>query len=269
MTLQKTRVGRRGVVAILALCTALTSIAVSAVAGPPNVLFIPIDDLNHWVGHLGGCPQARTPNIDRLAASGVAFRHAYCAAPACNPSRLALMSGLRPHTTGCYDNGQDWQGVVGVEKCLNQVFLNAGYQTFGAGKVYHGSQGRDAGWTEYYATPRRAEPPLHPTAKNPGVGGIRFAPLACSDQEMPDYDNVSYGIEVLSRQHARPFFLAVGLVKPHLPFNVPKKWFDAFPLDEIELPPHIDGDLDDVPPAGVRMAKPEGDHRRILASGRW
>ena len=79
----------------------------------------------------------------------------------------------------------------------------------------------------------------------------------------------SYGIEVLNRRHDQPFFLAVGLVKPHMPFSVPKKWFDMFPLESIELPPHREGDLDDVPAAGVRMAKPGGDHAAILKSGRW
>src|SRR5215208_7667841 len=72
-------------------------------AEKPNVLFIAVDDLNHWVGHLGRNPQAKTPNIDRLAKMGVAFTRAYCAAPVCNPSRAALMSGLRPGSTGVYD----------------------------------------------------------------------------------------------------------------------------------------------------------------------
>src|SRR3712207_2682222 len=83
-----------------------------AAGGKPNVLFIAIDDLNHWVGYLGRNEQTRTPNIDRLAARGVRFTRAYCAAPICNPSRTALMSGLRPGTTGVYDNNNDWRTVV-------------------------------------------------------------------------------------------------------------------------------------------------------------
>ena len=75
----------------------------------PNVLFIAVDDLNHWVGYLGRNPQTRTPNIDKLAARGVQFTRSYCAAPACNPSRAALMSGMRPSTTGVYLNSQDWR----------------------------------------------------------------------------------------------------------------------------------------------------------------
>ncbi|TWU31970.1 sulfatase [Novipirellula artificiosorum] len=233
-----------------------------------NVLFIPIDDLNHWVGHLGRHPQARTPHIDRLAAMGVSFNKAYCAAPACNPSRIALMSGMRPSTTGCYDNSQDWRPTVSEETVLNKTFLDAGYNSFGTGKIYHGSYGNTDKWTEFHKT-SSGSMTRHPSAPNDGVGGIKFCPLANRDNDMPDYDAVSYGIEVLNRKHDKPFFLAVGLVKPHMPFSVPKKWFDQFPLETIQLPTHRDGDLSDVPAAGVRMAKPEGDHAAMLRSGRW
>ena len=95
------------------------------------------------------------------------------------------------------------------------------------------------------------------------------APLACDDEDMPDYRSTTYGIEVLNRKHDKPFFLSVGMHKPHMPFSVPKKWFDMFPLDTIELPPHREGDLEDVPAAGVKMAKPDGDHALMLKSGRW
>src|SRR5262245_63318997 len=96
-------------------------------AEKPNVLFIAVDDLNHWVGHLGRNKQTKTPNIDRLARMGVTFTRAYCAAPVCNPSRAALMSGLRPGSTGVYDNGQPWQPVISPEQTLTTQFLNAGY----------------------------------------------------------------------------------------------------------------------------------------------
>lgn len=235
---------------------------------PLNVLFIPIDDMNHWVGHLGVHPQTKTPNIDRLASEGVAFNKAYCAAPACNPSRIALMSGLRPSTTGCYDNAQDWRPHVDTDKLLNTTFMRAGYEVFGAGKIYHGSYGNTKQWTSFFARPG-GKTVRHASAKDAGVGGIKFSPLANSDEEMVDYKNVSFGIRQLQRKHDKPFFLAVGLIKPHMPFSVPKKWFDMFPLDEILLPPHIENDLEDVPAAGVKMAKPTGDHAKILKSGRW
>jgi arylsulfatase A-like enzyme len=235
--------------------------------GRPNVLFIAIDDLNHWVGHLGRHPQAKTPNIDRLAKDGVTFTRAYCTAPACNPSRASLMSGQRPNTTGCYLNGQNWRHGISEDKLLNSHLARAGYRTFGAGKIYHGPGDRGGHWDDYFIGLENTQ--RHPDAMNGGVGGIRFYPLANSDAEMIDYSVVSYGREKLQEQHDKPFFLAIGLVKPHMPFSVPKKYFDMFPLDSIELPPHREDDLNDVPPAGVKMARPQGDHAKIVASGRW
>jgi arylsulfatase A-like enzyme len=240
----------------------------AAKATKPNVLFIAADDLNHWVGHLGRNPQTKTPHIDRLAQMGVTFTRANCAAPVCNPSRAALMSGLRPSTTGIYDNGQDWKPVIPKEQTLTTQFLKAGYEVFGAGKIYHSNDHRPGEWTEY-AQEKSGKLQRHPSAKDDGVGGIKFYPLDCRDEDMPDYGSVSYGIEKLNQKHEKPFFLAVGLHKPHMPFAVPKKYFDLFPLETIQLPPHRDDDLDDVPAAGVKMAKPEGDHAAIVKSGRW
>lgn len=241
----------------------------SARATQPNVLMIPVDDLNHWVGYLGRNPRTRTPNLDRLAAQGVSFTRAYCAAPSCNPSRIALLSGLRPNTTGCYQNAQDWRPFIGEDKVLNKVLMDAGYNAFGTGKIYHGSYGDTAQWTEFKQEDHSVRMKRHPSAKDDGVGGIKFCPLENSDEDMVDFRSVSYGIEVLNRKHDKPFFLAVGLHKPHMPFSVPKKWFDLFPLESIELPPHRAGDLEDVPAAGKQMAKASGDHAAILASDRW
>ena len=242
---------------------------VAQAADKPNVLFIAVDDLNHWVGHLGRNPQTKTPNIDRLAKMGVTFTRSYCAAPVCNPSRAALMSGKRPGETGVYDNGQDWKQVISREQTLTTQFLNAGYNVYGAGKIYHSSAHRDGEWTEYFDRIGGTALKLHPSAKDDGVDGIKFGPLANDDADMPDYKAVSYGIEKLNSKHDKPFFLAVGLTKPHMPFSVPKKYFDQFPLESIQLPPHREGDLSDVPEGGIRMAKPTGDHAAILRSGRW
>jgi arylsulfatase A-like enzyme len=233
----------------------------------PNVLFIAVDDLNHWVGHLGRNPQTKTPNIDRLAKMGVTFTRAYCAAPVCNPSRAALMSGLRPGSTGVYDNGQDWKPVIGKELTLTTQFLNAGYNVYGSGKIYHTNAHRPGEWTDYLVGGGGKATP-HPSAKDDGVGGIKFKPLT-NDSRLPDESIVDYGIKQLGPAQDKPFFLAVGLHKPHMPWNVPKKYYDLFPLDTIELPPTIKDDLKDVPPAGIKMAKPNGDHAEILKSGRW
>ncbi len=239
----------------------------AADAARPNVLMIAIDDLNHWVGHLGRHPQTQTPHIDRLAAQGVTFTRAYCTAPACNPSRASLMSGRRPSSTGCYLNSQNWRPGIPETQLLNSHFAKAGYRVYGAGKIYHGAYDRGGHWDDYFAG--KGETRRHPDAPDNGVGGIQFYPLANTDEEMPDHHVVDYGLKRLGEPADRPFFLAIGLVKPHMPFSVPKAWYDRFPLDTIQLPPHREDDLADVPPAGVKMAGPEGDHARIVASGRW
>lgn len=112
----------------------------AAAPARPNVLFIAVDDLNHWVGHLGRNSQTKTPNIDRLARMGVAFRHAYCAVPACEPARGALMGGRRPWTTGLYYNGDKWKNYLPEGQGLTMQFMQAGYRVSGAGKIYHSDQ---------------------------------------------------------------------------------------------------------------------------------
>src|SRR4051812_4776429 len=103
----------------------------------PNVLFIAVDDLNDWTGFLGGHPATRTPNMDRLARRGVAFTRAYCSAPACNPSRTSLMTGVRPSTSGVYHNDQPWRPVLPDAVTLPQHLRAAGYHVVGGGKIFH------------------------------------------------------------------------------------------------------------------------------------
>ncbi|MCI0656694.1 MAG: sulfatase-like hydrolase/transferase, partial [Acidobacteria bacterium] len=120
----------------------LLALAVLASAPPAaeklNVLFIAVDDLNDWIGPLRGHPQTRTPNLDRLAASGVVFTRAYCAAPACNPSRAALMTGVRPWKSGVYHNSQPWRPVMKDAVTLPQHLAANGYATMTGGKIFHG-----------------------------------------------------------------------------------------------------------------------------------
>ncbi len=233
---------------------------------PPNVLFIAVDDLNHWVTHLGRNPQAKTPNLDRLAKRGLTFSSAYCAVPACEPSRAALMSGQRPWKTGCYKNGDKWKTLIPVGHGLSAQFLKAGYYVGGAGKIFHSDAIHPKEWTEY----------LDPsTYSSHGVGVDKMegfhAPLNhdLKDEDLGDWHIVNWCIERLKQEREGPFFIACGLHKPHLPFAVPRKYYEAFPLNEIQLPPYRADDLDDLPSAGVKMARPTGDHARFLRSGRW
>lgn len=230
----------------------------------PNVLFIAVDDLNHWVGHLGRNKQTKTPYLDRLATLGTTFTRAYCAAPVCNPSRAALMSGRRPSASGVYSNGNDWRPVIAPDTTLTGTFRRAGYHVCGAGKIYHGAYERDTEWNDYLhseGNPRPVDPfsagPLSP-----------FGPVDAAESEWSDHKSVDYGIAELNKAHDQPFFVAVGLHKPHMPWTVPRKYFDMHPLDQIELPPYREDDLNDLPPAAVEMAKPR-EHESVRKGEGW
>jgi arylsulfatase A-like enzyme len=229
-----------------------------------NILFIAVDDLNHWVGYLGRNKQTKTPNIDKLAARGVAFTHSYCAAPVCNPSRAALMSGLRPSTTGVYGNGTDWRNLIAEELTLTTFLRRAGFYVAGAGKIYHGAYERPAEWDDY-AHPKGKKVPF----EQKQAGLLPYGKIKGGDDVDADYHITNHIIAQLKKKHEKPFFLACGLHKPHLPWNVPQKYYDMFPLDKIELPPHIANDLDDIPPAGQKMARLQGDHAAILKTDTW
>jgi arylsulfatase A-like enzyme len=233
----------------------------------PNVLFIAVDDLRDWVGYFGHNPQSKTPNYDRLSRMGTSFTRAYCASPVCNPSRTALMSGMRASTTGVYENNVDFRPIVPPAKMLTTAFRDAGYFVHGSGKIYHEAYRRREEWDDYLDKERGDPRPA--AGQSEGVGGIKFAPLDCRDDQLSDWGIADYGIASLQRKHDKPFFLAVGFHKPHMPWNVPRKWFDLFPLESIKLPPYLENDLDDLPPAAVRMAHPETDHVPMQKSGRW
>lgn len=258
-------------IAVLALVLGLGGLDPGGVAaGPserPNVLFIAVDDLNHWVGHLGRNPQTVTPHLDRLAGWGVSFKRAYCAAPACNPSRTALMSGKRPSTTGIYHNPNEYRPHIKPEETLNSHFRAQGYYAAGAGKIYHGGGGRIDEWDDY-ARPGKGGGESGAYQRK-AVGALRWAQLKGGDDALGDYRTVSYCIDQLAKTHEKPFFLACGIFRPHLPWDVPKQYFDLHPLAEIQLPPHRPDDLEDLPPEGVKTAGAQGDHRRVLEAGTW
>lgn len=233
----------------------------------PNVLFIAIDDLNDWVGVLGGHPQAKTPNIDRLARMGILFTHTYCAAPACNPSRVSLLTGLRPSSTGIYHNPNPWRKALPNVVTLPRYFFNNGYRVWGGGKIFHGSFPDPSAWHEYFQGQNKF--PANKMPKN-GIGGnMTWGPLSVEDDAMPDTQMTDWAIKKLAQKHDQPFFLAVGYIKPHLTWHAPQKYFKMHPLAKVELPKVNESDLNDIPPAGIKMAKPQGDHRKITEKGVW
>lgn len=235
----------------------------------PNVLFLAVDDLNDWIGVLGKRPDVKTPNIDRFAKQGVLFTRAYCAAPACNPSRAALMTGLRPSSTGVYHNDQPWRPVLKDAVTLTQYFMKHGYTAEGGGKIFHNSYNDPASWQHWEKVGSFPVPPGHPVNGIPNAAHFDWGPVDASDEEMGDYHTASWGCEVLKRKHNKPFFLAVGMIKPHLPFYAPKKYFDMYPLDKIEVPKTLSTDLDDIPPAGVKIARPDRDHANVIKHDQW
>ncbi len=224
---------------------------------PPNILFIAVDDLNDWVGHLGGHPQARTPNIDRLARRGVSFTRAYAPAPLCNPSRVSLLTGVLPSNSGVYGNGEQLREKLPDAVTLMQHLRAHGYSAKGGGKIFHGTRAGDPdSWDDYY-TPPRPRGARHIGARQEGVPDSAWAPwgpLDADDSEMFDVQVVDWTIGELRKSHDKPFFLACGFTKPHLPWYVPRKYFDMHPLESIELPETLESDRDDLPAFGKKLA---------------
>jgi arylsulfatase A-like enzyme len=144
-------------------------------------------------------------------------------------------------------------------------FKNAGYDTLGTGKLWHGG----LGWPEQWTT-IQDETVKKGKVSDRSIGGIAFGPIVeGGDEAVSDTGIADYGISELSKPHDKPFFLTLGFHKPHMPWNVPQKYYDMHPLADIQLPPTKEGDLSDIPPIGLKMAKPTGDHAAVLASGRW
>lgn len=242
---------------------------------PLNVLFIAVDDLNDWIGCLGGHPDVKTPNIDRLAARGVLFSNAHCAAPACNPSRAALMTGVRPSTSGIYMNPNPWRksSVLKDAVTLPQHFMAHGYKAMGSGKIYHGGFPDPASWNEYWPSknvqqPKGVGPKNRPLNGIPRTSHFDWGPIDADKTEMSDWKVTDYVIGQLNKKHNKPFFLACGIYRPHLPWYAPQEYFDMYPLDKITMPTIKEDDLDDVPPIGKRMSGGR-DHANVLKYNQW
>ncbi|MEJ6581004.1 MAG: sulfatase [Akkermansiaceae bacterium] len=246
----------------------------------PNVLFIAMDDLNDWIGCMGGNKQSITPNLNRLAASGQLFTNAHCAAPACNPSRSAIMTGISPHRSGFYSNRQKMREVMPDAELIPTHFSNHGYYTAGSGKILHYFTDAQS-WHEYFPKkstenpiPHTTYPPTRPL--NLPVGGpwqyteTDWGGLNITDQEFGgDYAVSGWIGKQLRKEHEKPFFLACGIYRPHEPWFVPQKYFDKFPLENIQLPPgYKANDLDDLPSSGKRRG-PNRYFPHIQENGQW
>lgn len=246
----------------------------------PNVLFISVDDLNDWIGCLGGHPQTKTPNFDRLAKSGTLFTNAHCAAPQCNPSRTAIFTGIPPYRSGVYHNGQKMRDVLPNAELIPKFFSRHGYWSAGSGKLLHYFIDA-ASWDDYFPT-KEKENPFPPTFDPPNrpislpIGGpwqyveTDWAALEVSDEVCGgDWSVTKWIGEQLQRSHDKPFFLACGIYRPHEPWFVPKEYFKPFPLESIQPGPgYKEDDLDDLPPSGQKMG-PNRYFDHIRKHGQW
>ena len=232
----------------------------------PNVLFVCVDDLNDWIGPLGGFGEVpKTPNFDALAARGVTFTNAHCAAPACNPSRVAVLTGRRPSSSGVYVNDSDWRAVMPDVVTLPMAFQKAGYQVVGLGKVFHAEDQDEEAWDQYVSLPN----PLR-YVKHHRAGKIAWAGIEGIEDKMPDREQARMGARFLRRKHDEPFFLSVGFKRPHLPWIVPQAFYDLYEADAVPLPPTQEDDLRDVPDAGRAIVEANAkDHAKVLELRAW
>ncbi len=260
------------VVALLALVAPATS-QEQQQSSPPNVLIISIDDLNDWTGCMGGHPQAKTPNIDRLANRGTLFRNAHCQAPICTPSRASLLTGLYPSTTGLYflQPGLESSEVANKRPNLLRQFAEAGYQTLGAGKFVHGSN-EEKYFQEYGGRMGGFGPtPEQKLSEFDGHPLWDWGAFPNDDQQMPDSKIADWAVDVLHRKHDKPFFLVAGFWRPHVPMYAPQRWFDLFPRDGVQLPEVVANDREDLSDyaKALTIGLPAPRHEWFLEHDAW
>lgn len=206
-----------------------------------NVLLIIVDDLNTTLGCYGH-PIVKTPNVDRLASMGVLFNNAYCNYPVSGPSRSSFLTGLYPETTTILDNQKRLVSMLGDKITLPYLFKLNGYQTIGLGKVFHGkSEENDPkSWDEEYAfaPTKLGETGEGRNISNGALSWCHWMAANGTDEDLQDGQNAAKAVEFIKRKKDKPFFVALGLHKPHDPFIAPKKYFDMYPL-EICTPPTL------------------------------
>lgn len=225
-----------------------------------NVLFLSVDDMNGY-GFYHEYNGIKMPYLDAFKKSAITFERANCGSPVCVPSRAATYSGLYPHITGAYFNGCDpWNKSEALMKCelMPEYFGRYGYDTWGKGKIYHA---------------KLPEGRMEKNFKNDYWGG-GFSPFPDSahqikgnfwgfqtfdDSEFPDVKNADDAIQYLNQSHNKPFYLALGLWRPHTPFTCPQRFYDMYDLKDFDLPQGYDSnDNDDIPEIAKALLDPFG-----------
>jgi arylsulfatase A-like enzyme len=306
-----TMISRRGLLfgaSALAAMRRLSAQAAKSAANGPNILFLAFDDLNDWIGPLGGYPgPVHTPNFDRLASRGVVFTNAHCSSPVCNASRASLLTGVHPATSGVYDNSAKWREAPALRNAvtLPGYFRQAGYRTVGGGKIFHAlswlnygygaSENDPDAWDDYFPSKQQPMPfdRFPATAKKLGTDArwsfewprvaagkgeradikvpyyMDWGALPPSAEKYADEQVADWAIGQLRNANASRLFLGVGIFKPHIPWFVPQKYFDMYPLDEVKIPP-VRNWRAGLPPAAQAMGEERRRwHQWIAANGEW
>jgi len=236
-------------------------------ADRPNVLFILSDDLNNRLGCYGD-PQVRSPHLDRLAARGVRFERAYCAFPLCGPSRNSMLTGLYPNSTGIFENGQVFRQTIPSHRSLPHAFRDAGYYVVRIGKLYHynvprsvGTNGHDdPGSWEMEINPAGVDrlvelPQVETVPIGQGGGSLAWFASPHGDRQHTDgmmADDASWVLERCAARRDRPFFLALGFFRPHMPYLAPKDpYFDWYPAAEMPVVQGVEEDQRDLPEPAI------------------
>ncbi len=253
----------------LSIALAIGSLFSSQTVEPRyNVLFISVDDLNNDLGCYGH-QMVKSPNIDRLAASGTRFDRAYCQYPLCSPSRSSLMTGRRPDVTTVYDLRKHFREALPDVVTLSQLFMKNGYYAARVGKIYHygnpgqiGTSGLDdpPSWSEV-VNPRGIDKDEESVLTNHtpkrGLGSsLSLYASPAPDEAHTDGMVAAETIRLMEKNRDKPFFIAAGFYRPHCPFIAPKKYFDMYPLEKIEAPKFSPGDNKGIPAPALWMQEP-------------
>lgn len=263
----------KNIFAALLLCTVFCPPAGASgpAAKPMNVLVLMCDDLNTWLlddpARYTG--EVIAPNIRGLGESGVVFRRAYTASPVCCPSRSAFFSGVSPWRSGLYQNGSQSSrsDVLNAQPSMPEVFREAGYYTAAYGKITHGWDPKES-WDEKIGHKRDPSPPGAPLMPL-GRGENDWGVIHLDESEMNDTMNADNAIAAINKPRDKPFFIAYGTFNPHMPWYVPQKYFDMFPLDEVDPAPLNLDDLDDIPPLGLDKTSRSGWVKQLIETGEY